>query len=783
MKLKRWIALLLCMALLTSLFGCSKAEEETVPVQTRPVQTTAATEPPEPEAGELYASAIAAQQNASELTLKISKETVIEAGEDTFCETSNQVITMTDRGGDNAKVMLSEYISYGDAYTVTYQDVCAGGMAYSLVDGTYGFACAAEAKDFAAQLTPVVLLDTANYGTMAAEKVSGGTEITFTGAIAAENWALPAGAQMVEASGTALVKGDGSLRKSTYTICYTYGGIRFTDSYSLVAELDAAEITVPVDAQDYVVLETLYPVRMMERANGYLMQSSAISSTVTETMTSLAAGLTRSETSTIRLYADEELTADYVIDVSLSNLNSGETDTYHQEEVFADNTYVISEDSGEDQTLSDVDAATFLEYCGEGLLTSMVAYDYWESAKIKDLGDLYLVDLTFTEEMAEGLYDAICQTLFDDADFLKEYSTAYNTTGMTGYFAVDKYTGMPTAASYHYTGTDVLDEKSYAIGIQSVQSYTLPDKSVCYALTGAMPAEEEPENKAAPLFYYVTGKDGQEMWLMGTIHVGDARTAYLPDEIYDALKRSSALAVEVDVPAMEKKLKTNENLQKVVAESCCYTDGSTVLDHADAALLTQAEEYMKATGNYSSTLALMKPGIWASTMENTFLRLGYSLSASKGVDRRLIQLAEENKKLVMEVESAEEQIRLMGSYSDDLQELLLKTAVSYEPKEFWQETVNLYEMWCRGDEAELIAYFNDDSDEAELTAEEKNLMAEYHNVMITERNVAMLQEAKEYLETGHTFFFAVGLAHLIQDNGLVDGLRDAGYTVELVSYK
>ena len=62
-------------------------------------------------------------------------------------------------------------------------------------------------------------------------------------------------------------------------------------------------------------------------------------------------------------------------------------------------------------------------------------------------------------------------------------------------------------------------------------------------------------------------------------------------------------------------------------------------------------------------------------------------------------------------------------------------------------------------------------------------MEEYHNAMIVKRNEAMLEEAIEYLKTGHTFFFAVGLAHLIQDNGLVDGLRSAGYTVELVSYQ
>ena len=47
----------------------------------------------------------------------------------------------------------------------------------------------------------------------------------------------------------------------------------------------------------------------------------------------------------------------------------------------------------------------------------------------------------------------------------------------------------------------------------------------------------------------------------------------------------------------------------------------------------------------------------------------------------------------------------------------------------------------------------------------------------------MLEAAKTYLESGETVFYAVGLAHLLQENGLVDALREAGYTVEQIAYK
>ena len=46
----------------------------------------------------------------------------------------------------------------------------------------------------------------------------------------------------------------------------------------------------------------------------------------------------------------------------------------------------------------------------------------------------------------------------------------------------------------------------------------------------------------------------------------------------------------------------------------------------------------------------------------------------------------------------------------------------------------------------------------------------------------MIAAAAEYLETEgeNTFFLAVGAGHMVGDTGVVQGLRDLGYTVELV---
>ena len=66
--------------------------------------------------------------------------------------------------------------------------------------------------------------------------------------------------------------------------------------------------------------------------------------------------------------------------------------------------------------------------------------------------------------------------------------------------------------------------------------------------------------------------------------------------------------------------------------------------------------------------------------------------------------------------------------------------------------------------------------------QELQLHEEYTKAMETERNAQMVVAAENYLESGQTVFYVVGLAHLLAEDGLVNALRQAGYTVEQVVY-
>ena len=328
------------------------------------------------------------------------------------------------------------------------------------------------------------------------------------------------------------------------------------------------------------------------------------------------------------------------------------------------------------------------------------------------------------------------------------------------------------------------------LAMQSDQSIEAPGLGAHYEITEEIPEEAEPEATPTPLFYHVTGDDGQEMWLLGTIHVGDERTAYLPEEIYNAFAASDALALEIDSKAFEEQLEKDDALQDKVSSAYYYSNGKTIESMMEEADYKKAVQYMKATGNYNMNAPYAKPYLWSNSIDLFHLRQWYALHSNQGVEERLHKWAEDLGKEIREVESSLFQIQMSTGFSDELQLLMLEESMEYTAQEYNEETIDLYEKWCQGDEFVLREAINEDPDTTEMTdaefAEYESqlpLMEEYDKAMSYDRNEDMLKVAVKYLESDETVFYAVGLAHLLYDeNGLVDTLREAGYTVEQVKY-
>ena len=295
--------------------------------------------------------------------------------------------------------------------------------------------------------------------------------------------------------------------------------------------------------------------------------------------------------------------------------------------------------------------------------------------------------------------------------------------------------------------------------------------------TATTEATTAPVSKSStPLLYKATSDNGGEVWLFGSIHVGNDDMYPLPDYVNNAYNEADSLAVEVDVIDME------ENAMDYVADyqKVMYLDGTTIKDHISEDLYNDAVKILEDNDYYTSMLDYYYPSMWSSFIE-VFEYENSDYDSKKGIDMHLLNLAKENKKNIVEIESASSQITLLGEFSEELQILQLEEVVAgYNTEESKTYLKDLVSAWTSGNEESITAIICEDSSSEDYTEEEMKLLEEYNQKMLVDRNILMADFAEKALKDGDSVFICVGTAHIVGEGAMVDLLRDRGYTVEIV---
>lgn len=780
--MKKILSLLLCAAMLFSLAACGTTGET-------PAEQQAA----EPTAAEVYTQAAAALDESDVLSLQNDITLLTTAGADCYTEEFSQTLELRGRSGDSLSASLSERCEYGKV-TEMLEEVYSGGTLYSKLNG-YSYQSELSREAFEDYIFPVILLSAELYNTVEWKDED---TIRFADPTGPEAWLGLEETELIDAEGFVDLDAEGRIVKSGFDATYSSGAAEIQLSItSSLQEPGTEEITAPANPDQYVTLPDPYVPQMLFRAEGLSGKSTAISFTQMETFTMLDLSYGMDSVARTQTFAYDccgdlnDLVANMDVSVTASAPYYGETYSTVQNEHFENGvyTYTVDGDATQEQEISALDMRSYYQ-------TQLCAQIPWAADfseyTLTDLGGSCLIEFVMREDSFDISEGYILYNLFSDENFLKEISqqssVEVGARKGEGYIGIDKATGLPTSVGISYTAEYLIDGLSYSLGYEFVQAMNTGSPWIALSISETRPAPDESLTAPTPLFYHVTGEGGQEMWLLGTIHVGDSRTERLPQEITDALAGADALAVEFDTDAFMAQLEEDQELAAAVFQSYLYSDGSMASDHVeDQELYENAVRLMKAAGQYNAYCDYMKPFLISQSIENFYQDRGYALSSEYGVDQQLMKLAGELDKPIWNVESGQEQLEMFSGFSDALQELMLADTVYMGQTEYNRQCQELFELWCGGDEAALIQAL--ERDESSMTEEEKTyyqenkaLFEEYDNAVLTERNDGMLDVAVSYLEGGKQVFYAVGLAHLLSGNGLVQALRDAGYTVELVSF-
>ena len=786
----RNVSVLLLAVLLLLCAGCGKqtsvpTEPPTSATAAAPTETTAPPQtdpPPQPLPHPVYTEAKAELVAAESVQITVEAKRARTVGTERFTDEWKQELQIENISGDT--VALSEEThSFSAVEDAARTLVYADGTVYEWFEGLR-YQSPMTREEFLAAQIPWVLLDESLYGAGTVSEGTYATDLTFTEPSALEQWVPGAGElTLITAGGTASVK-NGMIREMGYTAEYLDGTIpNRLEIHVYVRNVDspmAVSARIPKDPGEHQPLPHPDVPLLLRQSMERLCASGDRSVDIVERIYSEADRLTRTQEASFHTSGTGE-DFRYCLDNSILTQAGKDAALVEVDENLSGDTLQLTVSGKKETKTVDAELREQCEdYLEERVCFYLPALEAFETAELTEDEDFLLLEVELGEEGGILLQALACQSLYQDPNALFTSKINFDVVYARGSLSVSRHTGLPVSMTLEMQCAHLVERLGgVMMEVEYSQNVLLGSPGALEAITDTPPEEEEPAEKPTPLFYHVTGPEGGELWLLGSIHVGDNRTAFLPKEITDAFDSADALALEIDTEAFSHRLDTEPELQAQVSQSFYYSKGD-ISGHLSKDMLEAGKTALKKIGKLNSFAYKMKPVIWSQLLSGVYLDQGYTLRSEKGVEQRLTRLAEEQHKQILDIEDPLEHTVFLGEYPDAVQQLLLEDVLSCTLPEYIGETEALYEQWCAGDEAGLIE--SNTALTGEETPEELEAYEIYKKAMIDDRNRIMADKALSYLQGRNVVFFSVGVAHLVGDGGVVDMLRQAGCTVEQVSY-
>ena len=268
-------------------------------------------------------------------------------------------------------------------------------------------------------------------------------------------------------------------------------------------------------------------------------------------------------------------------------------------------------------------------------------------------------------------------------------------------------------------------------------------------------AQNNGNNKS--LLWRISGKGmSKPSYLFGTIHMIKKDDYVWTDKMKESLAKSDALCLEMDL--------SDPKLQMEVAKGFIDKSGKKLPDYFTPQQYALLTKYMKDTVGMSITLfEQMKP----VAVEMMLITAGYKHKNTTSYEETLMAEAQQEKKKIMGLEAAQEQLDVIESVPTDT---VVKTIMD-EIQNTFDNDSEYYEMVATYKKQDLPKLYSE-------IATSKD-MADEMGPFLSDRNKKWIARIQKDMSTS-SVFFAVGAGHLWGDAGVIYLLRKEGYTVEAV---
>ncbi len=256
------------------------------------------------------------------------------------------------------------------------------------------------------------------------------------------------------------------------------------------------------------------------------------------------------------------------------------------------------------------------------------------------------------------------------------------------------------------------------------------------------------------LLWEISGNDLEApSYVYGTIHM--TCDASLSDVVKTALENTSLLVLELDMD--------DPNMNTTMMSNMAMKENTNIKDLLTDEEYASLNEFVQAQfGAPLSAFETFKPFFLSAMLYTKFLDCPI-----QSFEGELVKVAHEQEEEVLGLETVEEQLKIFDDipYEDQIKDLLVSISDNLvSDKEKFQTMLELY----NNQDLEGIKNIMD--------TDETLMMTKHIDLMLVNRNKNWISKIESFSKEQPTFF-GVGAAHLIGENGVVQLLKDQGYTL------
>lgn len=274
----------------------------------------------------------------------------------------------------------------------------------------------------------------------------------------------------------------------------------------------------------------------------------------------------------------------------------------------------------------------------------------------------------------------------------------------------------------------------------------------------ALPATQAAADPAA---WRVTGANGGDVTLLGSMHVLRPSDHPLPPSVDALIERAERIVMELDLDDVDAAAQ-----QRTILATAMLPQGTVLRDVVDADVYRLVAENAGALGVDLALLERFEPWFLAITLLDQGMRkLGFQ--GERGLEQYVLGASQRAGKEIVGLETLEFQIGIFDSLPPEQQQAMLEQTLM-ELEEAATALDEMVAAWRAGELETLSAELLDDFDE----------FPGLYETLVTKRNDAWVPTLEQMLADGRRHLVVVGALHLVGPGSVIDLLDGRGHDVE-----